>query len=112
MGPTLVSYLRGVGGTVVATTTATMAGIAGALWLAAAVETVGGGAATAAAETMGGGAAMATAAIGGGAAATVVAVSGLRLDPPVGGGEEWRTRHLKLCPPHVLAIPGLEKGRR
>ena len=63
---------------------------------------MGGGAATAAAETVGGGAAMATAAIGGGAAATAVAVSGPRLDPPAGGGEEWRTRDLKLCPPHVL----------
>ena len=31
---------------------------------------------------------------------------------PTGGGEEWRTRGLKLCPPRVLAMPRLEKGRR
>ena len=31
---------------------------------------------------------------------------------PTGGGEEWRTRGLKLCPPRVLAMPRLEKVRR
>ena len=30
----------------------------------------------------------------------------------VGGGEEWSTRGLKLCPPRVLTMPGLEKERR
>ena len=67
MGPTLVSYLHGVGaravGTVVAITAATAAGMAGALWLAAAAA-MGGGAAAAAAATI---------------------VSGPGLDPPAGG---------------------------
>ena len=36
----------------------------------------------------------------------------LGLDPPVGGGEERRTRGLKLCPPRVFTMAGLEKERR
>ena len=31
---------------------------------------------------------------------------GGELCPVAGGGEEGRTRGLKLCPPRVLAIPG------
>ena len=54
----------------------------------------------------------AAAAVAVGAAATAAAVSGLGLDPPAGGGEEWHTRGLKLCPPRVLTMPGPEKGRR
>ena len=47
------------------------------------------------------------------AAASAVAVgSGLELDLPAGGGEERRTRGLKLCPPRVFTMPGPEKGRR
>ena len=49
-------------------------------------------------------------------AATVAAAPaaglGLGLDPPAGGGEEWCTRSLKLCPLHVLTMPGPEKGRK
>ena len=63
----------------------------------------------------------ATAAVGGGTTATLVAVVGegataataeLWLDPPTGGGEERHTRGLKLCPPHVFTMAGLEKERR
>ena len=36
---------------------------------------------------------------------TLVAVGG-ELCLVAGGGEEGRTRGLKLCPPRVLAIPG------
>ena len=72
----------------VATTAAAALGMAGALWLAAA------------------------AVVGGGATTAATAVSGSGLDPPIGGGEEWRTRGLKLCPPRVLTMPGPEKGRR
>ena len=47
-------------------------------------------------------------------AATAAAVgavgSGLGLDPLAGGGEEWRTRGLKLCPPRVFTMPGPERG--
>ena len=98
MGLTLISYLcgvrAGVAGTVVATT-----GMAGALWLAAAA-------------VMGGCAATAEMAVGGGATVAVATVSGPGLGLLAGGGEEWRTRVLKLCPPRVLTMPGLEKGRR
>ena len=80
MGPTLVAYLRGAGvgvaGIVEATTKAVAAGMVGALWLA-----------TEAAATAVG--ASAAAAVGGGTAAAVTAVSGMGLDPLVGGGEEW-----------------------
>ena len=97
VGPTLVSYLHGAGAgaarTVEATTAAAAGGMAGALWLAAAMA-VG---------------AAAAAKVGGGA---VAAVSGPGLDPPAGGGEERRTRGLKLCPPRVLTMPGPDKGRR
>ena len=34
------------------------------------------------------------------------------MEPSAGGGEEVRTLGLWLCPPRVLAMPGLEKGRR
>ena len=87
----------GAAGTIEATTTIA-AGMAGALWLVAAA-TVGGGAVAAGAAAVG-------------AAAAVVAVSGPRLDSPVGGGEKWCTRGLKLCPPRILTMPGPEKGRR
>ena len=33
------------------------------------------------------------------------------MESSVGGGEEVRTLGLWLCPPCVLAMPGLEKGR-
>ena len=93
------SYLRGAGagaaGTVEATMDAAAASMAGALWLAAAA-TVG----VAAAATVGRG------------AAAAVARSRPGLDPPIGGGEERRTRGLKLCPLRVLTMPGSEKGRR
>ena len=109
MGPTLVAYLRGVAGTVEATTAAAAVGMAGALWLAAktkvgvAVIAVVGATAVAA---VGVAAAMAV------GAAVVVAGSGSGLDPPAGVGEEWRTRGLNLCPPLVLTMLGPEKGRR
>ena len=103
MGPTLVSYLRGaeVGAAriVVATTAAAATSMVGALWLAAAAA-------------VGGCVVAATATVGGGAASAATAVSGPGLGPPAGGGEEWRIRSLKLCPPLVLTMPGLEKGRR
>ena len=38
--------------------------------------------------------------------------SGLGLDPPAGGGEEWRTQGLKLCTPRVFTMSEPEKGRR
>ena len=34
------------------------------------------------------------------------------LDLSTGGGEERRTQALKLCPPRVFTIAGLEKERR
>ena len=99
MGPTLVAYLRGVGaravGAVEVTTTEVEAGIAGALWLAT-VIVVGAVATTVGAAT----------------AATVGVRSKLGLDPPTGGGEEWRTWGLKLCPPACFTMNGQEKGRR
>ena len=80
------------------TTIVAATGVVGALWLAAA-------------------AAVGTAAVGAAAAGIVGAVvvgagSGPELDPLARGGEEWRTRGLKLCPPCVLTMPGVEKGRR
>ena len=102
MGPTLVSYLRGGRSrgnrTVVATIAATAAGMAKALWLAVVAA-------------VGGCAAVATAAVGGDAAAAAV-VLGPGLDSLAGGGEEWLTSSLKLCPSHVLTMHGPEKGRR
>ena len=99
MGPTLVAYLRGAGAGVVgfveATTATAVAGMAGALWLAATTVV---GVAAAAVVSRG----VAVAAVG----------SGPGLDPPIRGGEERRTRGLKLCPPRVLTMPGSEKGRR
>ena len=99
MGPTLVSYLRGVGAgaarTVVATTATIATGMAGALWLVAAAAV--------------GGCAAAAAVVGGGVAGVVL---GPGLGPPTRGGEEWLTRGLKLCLPRVLTMPRLEKGRR
>ena len=109
MGPTLVAYLRGVGAgatrTVEVTTNEAAADMVGALRLAA---TAAMGAAAAAVAAVG----VATvAATGVTAAPTVIGVgSGLGLDPP-GGGEEWRTRGLNLCPPRVFTMSGLEKGR-
>ena len=46
--------------------------------------------------------------VGGGAATTTEP----RLDSPVGGGEELRTRGLKLRLPRVFTVAGLEKERR
>ena len=40
------------------------------------------------------------------------AVVGPGLDPPAEGGEERRTRGLKLCPLCVFTMAGLEKERR
>ena len=103
MGPTLVSYMFGAGAGAVETVVATMAvaaaSMVGALWLAAGAV-IGGCAVVA--VSVGGCAATAT------AAATV---SGPGLDQPAGGGEEWRTRGLKLCSPCVLTMPRPEKGR-
>ena len=105
MGPTLVAYLCGVGAEAIGTVEVTMAaaatGMARALWLA--VATVVGAAAVVAVGTA------AAAAVG---VATVVAGSGPGLNPPARGGEECRTRGLKLCPPRVLTMLGPEKGRR
>ena len=45
--------------------------------------------------------------------ATVAATgSGPGLEPPTGGEEECLTLGMWLCPPCVLAMPGLEKERR
>ena len=133
MGPTLVSYLCGararVVGTVVVTIAEAAVGMVGALWLAAttavgaivaAVVVAAGtattvGAAAATATTVGAAAATvgaAAAAMGAAATAMVGVGSGLGLDPPTGGGEEWRTRGLKLCHPCVFTMPGPEKRRR
>ena len=107
VGPNLVAYLRGAGagveGTVEVTTAEVTTGMAGALWLAAAVA-VG-------AAVMMAGAVVAMTTVVGAATAAVVG-SRLGLDPPAGGGEEWCTRGLKLCPSRVFTIPGPEKGRR
>ena len=54
----------------------------------------------------------ATAAAVAGVAAAAAARSGLGLEPSAGGGEEGLTLCLRLCPPLVLAMPGLEKERR
>ena len=89
MGPTLVTYLRGVVGTVEATTAAAAVGMAGALWLAATAE-VG-----VAVVAVVGATAVATVGVMAVGAAVVVAGSGLN-----------------LCPPRVLTMPGPEKGRR
>ena len=59
-----------------------------------------------------GAAAAATTEVGGGAATATAAGSRPGLDPPTRGGEERRTRGLKLCPPRVLTMPGPKKGRR
>ena len=48
-------------------------------------------------------------AVGGGATEEVVWPG---LDPPGGGGEERRTRGLKLCPPRVFTMARLENERR
>ena len=96
MGPTLVSYLRGVrvgAARTVAVATATAAVVAGATAAVVGVATI-------------------AAVAGGGAAAAVATVSRLGLDPLAGGGEEWRAHDLKLCPPRVLTMPGPEKGKR
>ena len=50
--------------------------------------------------------------MGGCVAAAAAVVLGPGLDPPAGGGEEWLTSSLKLCPSYVLTMLGLEKGRR
>ena len=47
-----------------------------------------------------------TGAVGTGAGDTTLVVAGGELCPVAGGGEEGRTRGLKLCPPRVLAMPG------
>ena len=88
VGPTLIAYLRGAGAGAIGTVEATTTAAAGTPWLAA------------------------TTAVGAAVAAIAVA-TGSRpgLDPPARGGEEWRTRGLKLCPPCVLTMPGPEKGR-
>ena len=41
-----------------------------------------------------------------------VVVAGGELCPAAGGGEEGRTRGLKLCPPWVLIMLGLGRRRR
>ena len=89
--PTLVWYLRGAGA---AATEAWEAVVASA------EPTAGLPGATAAAGTAAVAAAVvraaAVAVVAGAGAAAVSAGSGLGLDPPVGGGEEWRTWGLKL----------------
>ena len=66
------------------------AGMAGALWLAVAAI-VGAAVVAVVAVTV---------------VAAAMTLSGLGLDPPTGGGEEWRTLGLKLCPPRVLTCLG------
>ena len=68
-------------------------------WVAAGVAAVARGGTTAAAAAV----------VGEGIAAVT---AGPRLDPPEGGGEERRTRGLKLCPPRVFTMDGLEKEMR
>ena len=107
MGPTLVAYLRGAGvgvvGTVEATTVTAATGMAGALWLAAAAV-VG----VAAVATTG---AVAAAVVGRGIV-TVAVGSAPGLDRLAGGRRGAAHPSLKLCPPRVLTMLGLEKGRR
>ena len=103
-GPTRVSYLHGAGAGAVGTVeaaTAAAAATTGVLWLE------GGVAVTAA--VVGGATEVAAVAEG----TTAVAVgSRSRLDPPIRGGEECLILGPWLCPPRVLAMPGLEKERR
>ena len=90
IGSTLVWYLRGAGTAATEAwevATASVEPMAGLPWVAT-------GAATAAGE-----------------GTTAAATAGPRLDPPTGGGEEQRTRGLKLCPPCVFTMVGLEKER-
>ena len=47
-----------------------------------------------------------TRAVGTGAGDTALVVVGGELCPVAGGGEEGRTRGLKMYPPRVLAMPG------
>ena len=47
-----------------------------------------------------------TGAVGMGAEDTALVVVGGELCPVAAGGEEGRTRSLKLYPPQVLAMPG------
>ena len=69
-------------------------------------------AAGAAAATAGGVAGAAAAAAAGWAARAAAAAGWPGLEPPAGGGEECLTLGLKLCPPRVFTIAGLEKERR
>ena len=46
------------------------------------------------------------------AVGATVATGWLRLELPAGGGEDCLTLGLKLCPPRVLTMAGLEKQRR
>ena len=48
----------------------------------------------------------------GGGAVVAAATTGPGLDPPTRGGEEQRTRGLKMCPLRVFTMDGLEKERR
>ena len=49
----------------------------------------------------------------GAAAVGAAAVAGwLGLELQAGGGEDYLTLGLKLCPPHILTMAGLEKERR
>ena len=100
VGPTLVAYLCEAGvraeGAVEVTVVEAAAGMARAPWLAEAAA-----GATAAAST----AAVAT------VVATAVRGSGLGLDQPARGGEEWHTWGLKLCALHVFTMPWPKKGR-
>ena len=92
MGPTLVTYLRGAGAratrSIEVTTAQAITSMAGSLWLATEVV------------------------VGAAVAAVVGVGSRLGLDPPAGGGEEWCTRGLKLCPPCVFTMLGPEKEKR
>ena len=48
----------------------------------------------------------------GGGTAVAAAATGPGLDPRTRGGEEQRTRGLKMCPLRVFTMDGLEKERR
>ena len=90
VGPTLVSYLCGAEARAVGIVVATTATVAAVVDVAVAAK-AGVGAAAVAATAVG---------------------SGPGLDLPAGGGVEWRTQGLRLCPSCVLTMLGLEKGKR
>ena len=102
----LVWYLRGAGAIAIEAWEATIAftePTAGLPWVAAGAAAAGGGGTVAVAVA---------AVVGKRVAAAAAAAVGPGWDSPAGGGEERCTRGLKLCPPRVFTMAGLEKEMR